>query len=79
MLEWDNTMEEVFEGLETVVNIYNEGARVRRAVGEAPTHTSRVSHKTVQLRIPFSEHAWETEARGKYCKKEDKTISYRRF
>ena len=70
MLEWDNSMEEVFEGLETVVNIYDgERARVRRAVGEAPTHTSRVSHKTVQLRIPFSEHAWETEAGGKILQK----------
>ena len=69
MLEWDNTMEEVFEGLETVVNIYDEGARVRRAVREAPTHTSRVSHKTAQLRIPFSEHAWETEAGGKILQK----------
>ena len=51
------------------MNIYDEGARVRRAVGEAPTHTSRVSHTTDQLRIPFSEHAWETEAGGNVAKK----------
>ena len=53
-------MEMEFEGLETVVNIY-EGARVKRDVEEAPSKSERLPYSKTRMRIPFSEHSWDTE------------------
>ena len=58
-MEWDNTMENEFDGLETLVNIY-DGARVKRSIEEASARIE-LPYKTTLWRIPFSEHSWDTE------------------
>ena len=60
VMEWDNTMEMEFDGLETVVNIY-DGARVKRSVDEEASARIELPYKTTLWRIPFSDHNWDTE------------------
>ena len=53
-------MEKQFDGLETVLNIY-DGARAKRSVEEAPTKTEHLPYTTTRYRIPFSGLSWDTE------------------
>ena len=53
-------MEKEFEGLETVVNIY-EGPRVKRDVEEALSKAEHLPYSQTLKRIRFSEHSWDSE------------------
>ena len=57
VLEWDNNME--FEGLETVLNVY-DGAKAKSYAMEAPSKTEQLQYSTTQKKIRFSEHGWDT-------------------
>ena len=53
-------MEKEFEGLETVLNLY-EGPRVKRDVEEALPKTEHLPYSQTMTRIIFSESIWDSE------------------
>ena len=61
-MEWDNILEKEFEfeGLETVLNIYDL-AKANSDAQEAHSKTEHLPYSTTQKRFRFSEHGWDTE------------------